>query len=180
MSQHVKWIVALLFAIALTGCATTDELDGDATMGEGAGAELPMPGAGGPEAAGAAGAGTFEGDPLEDPGSPLSQRVIYFAFDSSTLSPQDLELLEAHANYLATHMNYRVIVEGHTDERGTREYNLALGERRAQAVARVLQLNGAADSQIETVSYGEEKPAVIGHDEQAWATNRRAELIYVR
>jgi len=86
--------------------------------------------------------------------------------------------LEAHARYLAQHPSASVRLEGHADERGTREYNIALGERRAKAVERLLIVNGASTSQVETISYGEEKPAVLGSGEQSWAQNRRVELIY--
>jgi len=85
----------------------------------------------------------------------------------------------AHAKYLASHGSARVRLEGHTDERGSREYNIGLGERRAQAVRRALLLQGASEGQISTVSYGEERPAVPGHDEAAWAKNRRVEIVYL-
>jgi peptidoglycan-associated lipoprotein len=176
-----------LFAALLSGlvaCSSTQEFPDEAegeTQGpppgesEGATREDAPEGA---EAGAAAGAERYEGEALDDPESPLSQRVFYFEFDSSELSDQALETLKAHGKYLATHPERNVIIEGHTDERGSREYNLALGEGRAESVARVLKLNGAADDQIETVSYGEEKPAAPGHNEEAWAENRRAELIY--
>ncbi len=117
-------------------------------------------------------------DPLQDPDSPLARRVVYFDYDSSEIRPEDRELLSAHARYLALHPGVRVVVEGHTDERGSREYNIGLGERRAQAVRRWLLFQGVGDDQIETVSYGEERPAVEGHDEAAWARNRRVVLVY--
>lgn len=116
---------------------------------------------------------------LSDPNSPLSQRVIYFAYDSDEVAEQDRELIAAHAAFLSAHADVKVSVEGHTDERGSREYNIALGERRAQAVRRMLEFQGVSPQQITTVSYGEEKPAVEGHDESAWSMNRRVELVYV-
>jgi len=88
-------------------------------------------------------------------------------------------VVAAHAKYLAGHPGTRVRLEGHTDERGSREYNIGLGERRAQSVRRALLLQGAADAQISTVSYGEERPAAPGHDEAAWAKNRRVEIVYL-
>ena len=88
-------------------------------------------------------------------------------------------MVAAHAKYLASHQGARVRLEGHTDERGSREYNIGLGERRAQAVRRALLLQGATDAQISTVSYGAERPAVAGHDEAAWAKNRRVEIVYL-
>ena len=117
---------------------------------------------------------------LEDPTGQLAERVVYFEFDSSTIRADDMGLIEAHGAYLAEHPDQQVVVEGHTDERGSREYNLALGERRAKAVAQALELNGAAPEQIEVVSYGEEKPAQTGQTEAAWSQNRRAEIIYTR
>jgi len=116
---------------------------------------------------------------LSDPNSPLSQRVIYFAYDSDEVAEQDRELIAAHAAFLSANPDVKVSVEGHTDERGAREYNIALGERRAQAVRRMLEFQGVSPQQITTVSYGEEKPAVEGHDESAWSMNRRVELVYV-
>lgn len=107
------------------------------------------------------------------------QTVFYFDFDQSVVKPAALSALEGHAQYLAQHPSASIRLEGHTDERGTREYNMALGERRAKSVERVLEVNGVADSQIQTISYGEEKPAALGHNESAWSQNRRVELKYV-
>ena len=109
----------------------------------------------------------------------LKNRVIYFDFDSSEIRSEFTSLVTAHARYLASNASIRVRVEGNTDERGSREYNIGLGERRAQAVRRALMLQGVAESQITTVSYGEERPAVTGHNEEAWARNRRAEIVYL-
>ena len=108
-----------------------------------------------------------------------SGRGIYFDFDSSEIKGEGTDVVAAHAKYLAANAATRVRLEGHTDERGSREYNIGLGERRAQAVRRALLLQGAADRQISTVSYGEERPAVPGHDEAAWAKNRRVEIVYL-
>lgn len=118
---------------------------------------------------------------LEDPDeeeNPLAIRRIQFAFDSSVVSDKFIPVVEAHGEYLADNPNRKMTVEGHTDERGSREYNLALGERRAEAVKRLLIANGASREQIEVVSYGEEDPLIAESNEQAWAENRRAELIY--
>jgi len=103
-------------------------------------------------------------------------RVIYFDFDSYVVRDDGRPVVEAHARLLNTNRNRKMTVEGHTDERGGREYNLALGQKRAEAVARALTLLGATDAQLEAVSFGEERPAVQGSDEAAWAKNRRAEL----
>jgi peptidoglycan-associated lipoprotein len=102
--------------------------------------------------------------------------VVYFDFDSYVLRDDQRPVVEANARMLAAQKNKKMVIEGHTDERGGREYNLALGQRRAEAVARSMMLLGASDSQIEAVSYGKERPVSEGHDEAAWAKNRRAEL----
>lgn len=104
--------------------------------------------------------------------------TFYFDFDTAEIKAESRDVLAAHARYLANNPNVDVRLEGHTDERGTKEYNLALGERRANAVQRFLIVNGADRGQIETVSYGEEKPAAMGSNESAWAQNRRVELIF--
>lgn len=115
---------------------------------------------------------------LDQPDSPLSTRVIYFDFDSARVRDEFLPVLEAHGVFLAENGNVRVRLEGHADERGSREYNIGLGDRRAQSVRRILLFQGASSDQIETISYGEERPAVLGHDESAWSKNRRVELVY--
>ncbi|MGM0449939.1 MAG: peptidoglycan-associated lipoprotein Pal [Pseudomonadota bacterium] len=104
--------------------------------------------------------------------------TIYFDFDSSEIRRESRSVLEAHAAYLAEDEDASVVLEGHTDERGSSEYNMALGERRAESVARFLRVNDVSEDQIETVSYGEEKPAVDESDEEAWAENRRVEINY--
>ncbi len=118
-----------------------------------------------------------EGVWLGPDGQPLA-RTLYFDFDKAVIRPGDLRTLERHADFLRANRNRSLLIEGHCDERGTREYNLALGERRANAVRSFLMSDGVRDSQIETVSYGEERPVDVGHDESAWSKNRRAELIY--
>lgn len=120
----------------------------------------------------------FQGSPLDDPASPLSRRTIYFDFDSFEIKATDRELIQAHARYLAQNPDQKVVLEGHTDERGTREYNIALGERRAKAVSQLLLLQGVAQSQIDMISFGEERPVAMGHDESAWSLNRRVEILY--
>jgi peptidoglycan-associated lipoprotein len=117
-------------------------------------------------------------DPLNDPNSPLAKRSIYFDFDSYTVSDQYQSLLQAHAQYLKSHPERHVLLQGNTDERGTSEYNLALGQRRAEAVRRALSLMGVPDSQMEAVSLGKEKPVALGHDEASWAQNRRVDIVY--
>jgi len=105
-------------------------------------------------------------------------RIVYFDYDSYVIKPEFQSLIEAHARFLKANNARRVNIEGHTDERGGREYNLALGQRRSEAVRRALGLLGVADTQMEAVSFGKEKPAAPGSDEASWAKNRRAELVY--
>ena len=115
---------------------------------------------------------------LDAPGSLLAQRVVYFDFDKSEIRPDMLEMLKAHAAFLVQNPSMKVRLEGHADERGTREYNIGLGDRRAQAVRRVLLFQGVESAQLQPVSYGEERPAADGHDDSAWSKNRRVELVY--
>jgi peptidoglycan-associated lipoprotein len=117
-------------------------------------------------------------NPLKDPGSILSKRTIYFDFDSSDIRDEFRPLVEAHAQYLKDNKQAKVILQGHTDERGSREYNIALGQRRAESVSKAMALLGVPETQVEAVSMGEEKPAVEGHDEAAWKMNRRVEILY--
>ena len=120
----------------------------------------------------------FSIDPLNDPTSPLAKRSVYFDFDSFVIRDEFRSTVEAHAKYLQANRTRRVIIQGNTDERGSREYNLALGQKRAEAVRRALNTLGVPDNQIEAVSLGEEKPRSGGTDESAWAENRRADLVY--
>lgn len=122
--------------------------------------------------------GSFAGRELEDPNSPLAKRVFYFGLDSSSLSPEDRNVIAAHAAYLSAHPKVTVVLEGNTDERGSREYNIALGERRAKAVEQLLLVQGVPQSQMQVISFGEERPVALGHDEAAWRLNRRVELLY--
>lgn len=117
-------------------------------------------------------------DPLNDPNSPLSKRSIYFDFDSFSIRDDFRGVVEAHAKYLVANKTRKVVVQGNTDERGSREYNLALGQKRSEAVRRALTSLGVSDSQIEAVSFGEEKPKSTGSDESSFAENRRVDLAY--
>jgi peptidoglycan-associated lipoprotein len=105
-------------------------------------------------------------------------RLVYFDYDSFVIKPEFQSLIESHAAFIKSDKSRKVVIEGHTDERGGREYNLALGQKRAEAVRRALGLLGVGDSQIEALSFGKEKPAVQGNDESVWAKNRRAEISY--
>jgi peptidoglycan-associated lipoprotein len=117
-------------------------------------------------------------DPLQDAKGALAQRSFYFDYDSYVLRPEAQPVVEAHAKYLNANQQRRVIIQGNTDERGGREYNLALGQKRAEAVRRALVLLGVPEAQLEAVSFGKEKPKATGSDEAAWAENRRADLVY--
>lgn len=192
MKFWIKTVLVLLPALMLLGCGTSGEVEdasetGVSTSTSAAGSEATTSGVGAGGVTSGEGmtavdtsATAAQGDPLDDPNSLLATRVIYFDFDKSDIRSDVRDVIQAHAEYLASHSNVMITLEGHADERGTREYNIALGERRANAVQRMLTLQGASAGQIRVVSYGEERPAALGHDEDAWALNRRAEFIYQR
>jgi len=121
---------------------------------------------------------TIPGDPLKDPSSPLAKRSVYFDFDRDDIKDEYRPMLEAHAKYLAQNQGKKMLIQGNADDRGSREYNIGLGQRRADAVKRTLVLMGAAEVQIESVSLGEEKPVCTEQTEECWAKNRRADLLY--
>lgn len=160
----------LLLVLALTGCATApppppaapsaDELD---AVGPRPRLETRVP---------------QVRSPLDDPASPLYRKVIYFEYDAANIQPNYAGLLRAHADYIYNTPGVEVTLEGHSDERGTREYNLALGDRRSDAVKRFLMAEGVPEARIRTLSYGEERPADPGRTERAWSENRRVELVY--
>jgi peptidoglycan-associated lipoprotein len=149
--------------------AQTEGIDGQSAQGSDYGAEAQV----------VVGENAYVGDELSNPDSPLSNRVVYFEYDSASVRMEDQATLEAHAAYLGSHPNVTVRLEGHTDERGAREYNLALGERRALSIRQILMLQGASVNQFEVTSYGEERPAMDGSDESIWSQNRRVEIIYL-
>jgi len=113
-------------------------------------------------------------------GELLSKRIVYFDLDRADIRADSTSVVAAHAAYLAKNPNQKVRLEGHADERGSREYNIGLGERRGQSVRRALALQGVAETQLSTVSYGEERPAAAGSDEMAYAANRRVEIVYLK
>lgn len=182
MHAVIRWGFVILLAFTLVACAQPkrDAAEAERRAAEAAAAEQAERARLEAEAR-AQGLGTpgmLGVDSLDDPQSPLSGRLVYFEFDRDTIRPEFIPMLEAHARYLSQNPNARVRLEGHTDERGTREYNLALGERRSQAVRRVMTLNGARDSQLEVISYGEEMPVAFTQTDDAWAQNRRVEIVY--
>lgn len=123
--------------------------------------------------------GDYKVTDLNDPSSVLSRRVIYFAYDQSTIEPEYFEILDAHSELLASNPNLTIRLEGHADERGSREYNIALSERRAQSVKQFMDLKGVGSEQSQTVAYGEELAVDPGHNETAWSKNRRVEIKYI-
>lgn len=164
-------IMLAIVALALAGCGSSVKLD--------------PPIADGASASGANGAGQSAVTQVEagsvtgDAAGPAGVgRVVYFDFDSFVVKSEYQPLVDQHARFLQENRSRNVVLEGHTDERGSREYNLALGQKRAEAVRRALTLVGATDGQIEAVSFGEESPAVQGSSEDAYAQNRRVELRY--
>lgn len=168
----------LIAAAALAGCGSTVKLDPPAPV---ANVEAPKPAA--PASAPAAsgngmGASTVAKVDLgaELTAAVANQRVVYFDFDSDVVKPEFQGLIDKHAKRLNNDKKIALSLQGHTDERGGREYNLALGQRRAESVAKSLTLLGVSGSQLEAVSFGKERPAVEGHDEAAWSKNRRVEL----
>ncbi len=177
-----KMLTACAVAAVLAGCASGVKLD-DVPVEDRSGSAVQTPG--GADAATAGRATQSAVTPVETaprPGDTMGPasvgRIVYFDYDSYAIKPEFQTLIEAHARFLKAGASRHVVVEGHTDERGGREYNLALGQRRAEAVRRSLGLLGINDNQVEAVSFGKEKPAAMGSDESAWSQNRRAEIAY--
>jgi peptidoglycan-associated lipoprotein len=177
-----KFTIAALVAIFLVGCQTPATQAPVEDKSGTAGTTTPGTGAttSGTTQGGVSGtqSGTGGANPLRDPNNILSKRSIYFEFDSFTVADQYKPIVEAHAKYLAANRSARVTLQGHADERGSREYNIALGQKRADAVKRMVTVMGVQETIVETVSFGKEKPRNMGHDEAAWAENRRVDIIY--
>lgn len=133
-----------------------------------------------PKVAPAAPVAKTEIDPLNDPSSILANRSVYYPFDVYVVQDADKPTVQAHAKYLSERPDRKVRLEGNADERGSNEYNLALGQRRADGVKKMLEMGGAKANQLESISYGEEKPRASGHDEASWSQNRRTDLIYAK
>ena len=129
---------------------------------------------------GAASATQVAGDPLNDPSSILAKRSVYYPFDVDAVQDADKPVVQAHGRYLASNPNRKVRLEGNCDERGSNEYNLGLGQRRADGVKKMLELGGAKSAQLDSVSYGEEKPVASGHEEASWSQNRRTDIKYAK
>ena len=174
-------------ALALAGCGSSVKLDenaGGAPVEQRGTAATPSGGTSGGASAGAAGGRQVTQvdvgakDPLNDPAGPLAKRSIYFDFDSFAIRDEYRGTVEAHSKYLVSNKARKVVIQGNTDERGSREYNLALGQKRSDGVKRMLMLLGAKEDQIESVSLGEEKPRAQGSSEDAWSQNRRSDMLY--
>jgi peptidoglycan-associated lipoprotein len=172
----------ILMLAALGGCATTPSEQTGAAVEDRAKPGGPPPAAVGKPAPDT-GAKPLVDKPLgaaalKDPGNILSRRSVFFDFDSNLVKDEFRPLVTAHARYLQQNPGAKMRIEGHADERGSREYNIALGQRRSEAVKQMMQLLGARPDQIESVSFGEEKPRATGHDEASWAENRRGDIVY--
>ncbi len=176
-------LVAVSVAVLLIGCGSTVKLDdvpvvdrtGTAVGAGGAGAG----GMGAEPAVGKASVALIDIDKSLQPGAgPAGPKIVYFDYDSVAIKPEFQALIETHARFIKADKARKAVIEGHTDERGGREYNLALGQKRSEAVRNALGLLGVSDDQLEAVSFGKEKPAVQGSDEAAMAQNRRAEIRY--
>jgi len=179
----MKWMHVLAIAVlslGLAACQKPTKPDEAGTASGDTGAAASSSGLGG-DASAAGGTTGAALTPQQQALADLQQKsVVYFEYDSSEIRPEYVPVVAAHASYLVKYPTARVRLEGHTDERGSREYNIGLGERRAQTVRRALLVQGVAEAQITTVSYGEERPAVEGSDEAAYAQNRRVELVYAQ
>jgi len=194
MKLNKTYLALAMSAILITGCSSTEE-EGSLMDSSQSGADASTSGYNDGSMSGSqfgsgdgystgsaygsdASSGPNLGPEFSDPNNPLSKQTIYFELDSSQVRQEFVPVVAAHARYLASHPNQRVILAGHADERGSSEYNIALGEQRAKSVERMMRSQGVSAGQLELVSYGEEKPAVSGHDESAWQMNRRVEVGY--
>ena len=170
LNKLLKGLAIALPLFTLAACSSSSDSDA-------AGAESGMTdGMGGVQTGGANGMLSPEEQMRQKFEALQRDNVIYFPYDGYDIQGQYADLLDAHASYLRERPSVKVLIEGHADERGTPEYNIALGERRAKAVQRYLVLQGVSPAQLELVSYGEERPVAMGNDEQSWAQNRRVEL----
>jgi peptidoglycan-associated lipoprotein len=191
MKLNKTYLVLVMMAVLASGCSSTDEQD--ASLAEGQGTDASTSGLNDGSMSGSqfgsgdgynsgsgfgSGGASHLGPEFSDPNNPLSKMTIYFELDSSQVKQEFVPVIAAHADYLSSHSSQRVILGGHADERGSSEYNIALGEQRAKSVERMLRSQGVSANQLEVVSFGEEKPAVSGGGESAWQMNRRVELGY--
>ncbi|HEX2530835.1 MAG TPA: peptidoglycan-associated lipoprotein Pal [Burkholderiaceae bacterium] len=171
MRTSTTLIALVSSALLLAACSSTPKQDDQA-------AAAPAPAPKSAEPAPAAAVTTPAVDPLDDPKSALAKRSVYFDFDSYAVKDEFKPVVDVHSKYLTTNKNRKIVIQGNTDERGGAEYNLALGQKRAEAVRKSLVVLGVPESQMEAVSFGKEKPKAAGHDEAAWTENRRADIVY--
>ena len=174
-----KLVMLVAVAVLAAGCKSQPTRDADlpsATTDSGSSSGVSTGGVATGDAHRQSGASQGSSGPE---GALAAQRVIYFDFDNSDIRTEYVDVIAAHGRFLAGNATVRVRLEGHSDERGSREYNIGLAERRAQTVRRALLLQGVQESQVATVSYGEERPAAAGSDENAWSKNRRVEIVYI-
>ena len=181
--NRILTATVVLFLLALAGCAATPTAEQPGAAVEDRGKPVGPPGVVAAKPKPDTGAKPLVEKPLgaaalRDPGNILSRRSVYFDFDSNLVKDEFRPLVTAHARYLQQNPGAKMRIEGHADERGSREYNIALGQRRSEAVKQMMQLLGARPDQIESVSFGEEKPKGTGHDEASWAENRRGDIVY--
>jgi peptidoglycan-associated lipoprotein len=174
----LKIVPILLLSLTFAGCTSMTKSGSDAGDGEAAPVSDAGQGGSGAQTQGAGQGGAWTGSPLDNPDSLLYSKVIYFDYDVDQVRADFRDAVIAHGEYLAANPAVTVTLEGHADERGSREYNIGLGERRANNVKRLLLAQGVGDSQITTISYGEERPAATGSDEVSWEQNRRAVFDY--
>jgi peptidoglycan-associated lipoprotein len=167
MNKKLLLVIPVVLALAVAGCGKKKVKTEGADVGE----RGVVTGTAGEN-------GGLGGVPMGGPVDRATQRRVHFEFDSASIDDVNRAIIAAHAAYLVDHAGIPVTLEGHADERGTREYNLALGERRAKAVAQMMQAMGVAADRISVTSYGEERPLALGHNESAWQLNRRVEIIY--
>ncbi len=178
MRGFILYAAIAALAALLSACSTVKLDEPAAVEDRGGSKSAPATSSSSSTGAGDTGKSAKVTDPLDDPNSVLAQRSVYFDLDKYDVKVEFTSLIEAHGKYLASHPNRKVVIQGNTDERGGSEYNLALGQKRAEAVRRALLAAGAKDSQLEAVSFGKEKPKATGSNEAAWAENRRADLAY--
>ncbi len=182
-----KLFFILVLALSISACGERIKPDAETTDDNNAAENTDGGATAGGIGAGAGNDGTaleggklvsYEKNAINDPNNVLSEKIVYFVFDSNSVSDDYVELVKHHGKYLSFNANASVRLEGHADERGTREYNIALAERRAQAVKQLMLYEGAGNDQISVISYGEEKPVAFGHDDESMSLNRRVEIVY--
>ena len=173
MKSALRLTFALMIVLALAACKSTPETEAAPETAKPEPTTPTVDTSGAPDPRDYTDSRNFD-----NPESMLSKRVVYFDFDKSTVRPEYRGIVSAHAAYAAAHSSARVTLEGHADERGTREYNLGLGERRGNAVSGLMSAQGARGNQLTVVSYGEERPTCRVSDEECWGLNRRVEIVY--